>query len=319
MATVKLPGGESFDTEPSENLLSAAQRAHWLVRHGCRNGNCGVCCATLLRGEVETPQGVVTSDGEPEILLCRSRIERDIEIRLPGNPRHGSFDQARRRSVRLQSVTPTADGQFRLRLQLPAGRRPPVYPGQYLLIDEEHDGGAEPLRAEIDLEQSADRSLSVIVPRLPLADDDHLRIRYPLGYTFITAPPQPPVWIVHGAARAQQARLLHQFLPRATLLQVGGGRWLPPPLRGSPLVLACAACETQAQQWFEALLAAGLTPVEFRSDFAVWSSWRVMRQDDNGNRFEVESGLTETQARERAEALTETGHKQLYWAEPATT
>jgi len=270
MATVRLPSGESFSTEPGENLLSAAQRAHWLVRYGCRNGNCGVCSATLLRGEVQTPEGTLSSDGEPEILLCRARIERDIDIRLPGNPLHGSFDQTQQRRVRLQSVT-ADEGQFRLRLQLPAGRRPPVFPGQYLLIDEEIDGG-EPLRAEIDLEQSADRSLSVITPRQPLVDGDHLRIRYPLGHTFVTAPPQRVVWIVHGAARAQQARLLRQFLPQALVLQAGGGTWQPPPLRGAPLVLACAANELQARQWFEALLAAGLTPTEFRSDFGVWSN-----------------------------------------------
>ncbi len=272
MATVRLPSGESFSAEPGENLLSAAQRAQWLVRYGCRNGNCGVCSATLLKGEVqdEDENGTVDASGEPEILLCRCRIERDIEIRLPGNPLHGSLDQARRHSARLQSVT-ADDGQFRLRLQLPAGRRPPVFPGQYLLIDEELDGG-EPLRAEIDLEQSADRSLSVVAPRQPRVDGGHLRIRYPLGHNYVTAPPQPVVWIIHGAARAQQARLLRQHLPRALVLQAGGGIWQPPPLRGSPLVLACAANEIQARQWFEALLAAGLTPAEFRSDFGIWSN-----------------------------------------------
>ena len=269
MATVKLPSGESFEAKPGENLLSAAQRAQWLVRYGCRNGNCGACNATLLKGEVRDGDVSVDASDEPEILLCRCRIERDIEIRLPGNPLHGSIDQAQRRSVRLQSVT-ADDGQFRLRLQLPAGRRPPIFPGQYLLIDEEEDG--EPLRAEIDLEQSAERSLSVIVPRPPHGDGEHLRIRYPLGYNYVTAPPQALVWIVHSAARTQQAQLLRQQLPHAVLLQAGGGIWQPPPLRGSPLVLACAANRQQAAQWFEALLAVGLTPVEFRSDFAVWFS-----------------------------------------------
>ncbi len=61
MACVRLPGGESFRAEPGENLLSAAQRAHWLVRHGCRNGNCGVCSATLLSGALSRNSGRVTS------------------------------------------------------------------------------------------------------------------------------------------------------------------------------------------------------------------------------------------------------------------
>ncbi len=312
MATVRIPSGERFSAEPGENLLSAAQRAHWLVRHGCRNGNCGVCAATLLIGEVVVGDTRIDGRDTPEILLCRSRIDTDVEIRLPGNPLHGSPEQAQRRYAQLQSVTAT-DDYFRVRLQLPAGRRAPIYPGQYLLIEERED---VLLRAEIDLAQSSGRSLSLIAARAPQVDGARVHIRYPLGHAFVAAPPQRPVWIVQGVARAQQARLLHHVLPRAQRLQVGGGDWQPPPLSGSPLVLACAANEAQALQWFEALLAAGLTPAEFRSDFGAWRCWRVLRQDDNGNRFVMASALTETQARERVTTLTASGHKQLYWAEP---
>ncbi len=44
-------------------------------------------------------------------------------------------------------------------------------------------------------------------------------------------------------------------------------------------------------------------------------TWRVMRQDDNGNRFLVESGLPEDRAHALVEDLTARGHKQAYWAE----
>ncbi len=44
-------------------------------------------------------------------------------------------------------------------------------------------------------------------------------------------------------------------------------------------------------------------------------TWRVMRQDDNGNRFLVESGLPEDRANALVEELTARGHKQAYWAE----
>lgn len=46
------------------------------------------------------------------------------------------------------------------------------------------------------------------------------------------------------------------------------------------------------------------------------SNWRVMRQDDNGNRFLVESNLSQDAATRLAEELTSRGHKQMYWAEP---
>lgn len=46
------------------------------------------------------------------------------------------------------------------------------------------------------------------------------------------------------------------------------------------------------------------------------ATWRVMRQDDNGNRFVVAENLTESEARQKSDDLAARGHKQLYWAEP---
>jgi hypothetical protein len=44
-------------------------------------------------------------------------------------------------------------------------------------------------------------------------------------------------------------------------------------------------------------------------------TWRVRRQDDNGNQFTMETGLNREEA-ERLVALYESrGHKQLYWFE----
>jgi hypothetical protein len=42
----------------------------------------------------------------------------------------------------------------------------------------------------------------------------------------------------------------------------------------------------------------------------------VHRQDDNGNRFIVQTGLSRQQAEELAQEFQARGHKQLYWAEP---
>ncbi|MBC8794131.1 MAG: hypothetical protein C6Y20_21255 [Tagaea sp. CACIAM 22H2] len=44
-------------------------------------------------------------------------------------------------------------------------------------------------------------------------------------------------------------------------------------------------------------------------------AWRVRRQDDNGNVFDVAGGLTRDAAERLAAVLAATGHKQLYWVE----
>ncbi len=42
-------------------------------------------------------------------------------------------------------------------------------------------------------------------------------------------------------------------------------------------------------------------------------NWSVWRQDDNGNRFLVESGLTEANALKLARGFEALGHKQMFW------
>ncbi|MGA5819016.1 SPOR domain-containing protein [Kitasatospora sp. NPDC094028] len=44
-------------------------------------------------------------------------------------------------------------------------------------------------------------------------------------------------------------------------------------------------------------------------------SHRVMRQDDNGNRFLVAKGLARAEAERLAAEFEARGHKQLYWVE----
>ncbi|MFI9160065.1 hypothetical protein ACIGXI_03145 [Kitasatospora aureofaciens] len=48
-------------------------------------------------------------------------------------------------------------------------------------------------------------------------------------------------------------------------------------------------------------------------------TFRVMRQDDNGNRFLVAGGLAEAEARRLAAEFEARGHKQLYWVESEPT
>ncbi|WP_104818138.1 hypothetical protein [Kitasatospora sp. MMS16-BH015] len=45
------------------------------------------------------------------------------------------------------------------------------------------------------------------------------------------------------------------------------------------------------------------------------TTYRVMRQDDNGNRFLLAKGLTRPAAEALAAEYEARGHKQLYWVE----
>ncbi len=45
-------------------------------------------------------------------------------------------------------------------------------------------------------------------------------------------------------------------------------------------------------------------------------TWAVHRQDDNGNRFVVQTGLGREEADRLVAEFEARGHKQVYWAEP---
>jgi hypothetical protein len=45
-------------------------------------------------------------------------------------------------------------------------------------------------------------------------------------------------------------------------------------------------------------------------------TYTVWRQDDNGQKFVVKSGLSKADADELAKTLEARGHKQMYWVEP---
>ena len=48
-------------------------------------------------------------------------------------------------------------------------------------------------------------------------------------------------------------------------------------------------------------------------------AWVVYRQDDNGNRFVVRTGLGRDEAERLVAEFDAKGHKQLYWAEPESS
>ena len=44
--------------------------------------------------------------------------------------------------------------------------------------------------------------------------------------------------------------------------------------------------------------------------------WRVMRQDDNGNHFEIARDLSHAEAQAMLKRFEESAHKQFYWIRP---
>lgn len=317
---VQLAGGAHFTANSDENLLAAAQRAHWLVRYGCRNGNCQACVATLLAGSVLQGDTAIAADGNSSILLCLCRAQSDLRIELPGDPLHGSSAQARRRYARINSYA-RVDGVHRgenseteLHLMLPAGRILPAYPGQYFLLEYRNLS----LRADVDTARSKGRDLYLrCTAGQDFAAERYLSATGPLGYCYATKV-SDSILILRDNADNIQAGLLHDALPHARLCDGGriGDYDFGNHAASFDTVLACTPDPQLAEQWYDALLERGVAFDEFRGDTAIRYRWRVWRQDDNGNRFTLGTALSERAARHTVDDYQRRGHKQLYWAEP---
>lgn len=181
---VSLPDGAYYDARDDENLLSAAQRAQWLVRYGCRNGNCEACAAGLTEGRVRLSQnteqlgaGSIIEAPTEKILLCLCQPLSDLRITLPSDPRPGSVDQSLRSYARLIKQT-VSDTESVLCFSLPAGRKPALLAEQIVLI--ETDTGL--LQGRIDHEKSHGRELIVqLVFASPLQEQTYYHVRYPLS------------------------------------------------------------------------------------------------------------------------------------------
>jgi ferredoxin len=311
---VQLAGGAHFSANSDEDLLTAAQRAHWLVRYGCRNGNCQACAATLLAGSVLQGDTAIAATGNSSILLCLCRARSDLRIELPGDPLHGSSAQARRHYARVDGVHRSENTGTELHLILPAGRILPAYPGQYFLLEYQNLS----LRADVDTTCSKGRDLYLrCTAEQDFAAERYLGATGPLGYCYATKV-SDSILILRDSADNIQASLLHEALQHARLCD--GGRIDDYAFGNHAVsfdtVLACAHDPQLAEQWYDALLERGVAFDEFRGDTAIRYRWRVWRQDDNGNRFALGTALSERAARHTVADYQRRGHKQLYWAEP---
>lgn len=172
---ISLPNGASFTAQRDETILAAAQRVHWLIRYGCRNGNCGVCEATLLAGSVLQRDEIIVADKTKKILLCQCTALTDVALHLGFDPRPGSDDQARRFYAKLTHID---SANLALEFDLPAGRKPFVLIGQFAYVESDTDT----LMLGIETNRTTARKLVLKgVADISLVVGNFYYVRYPLG------------------------------------------------------------------------------------------------------------------------------------------
>lgn len=80
-----IPSGHDFFVEGNDSILEAALRAGLAINYGCTSGNCGLCKARVVSGEVQQirPHDYVISEAEKRMnykLMCSCTAVTDITI-----------------------------------------------------------------------------------------------------------------------------------------------------------------------------------------------------------------------------------------------
>lgn len=127
------PSAVMLEVKPGESILDAARRLGMECPQSCRNGNCHICTATLLRGRVRQ-RDVDLSAGE--VLPCVAQPLEECELLWPLLLAPGHLP-VREMTCQLIGCQDLGGDVFRLRLRAPAGQPPRYYAGQYLLLQRE--------------------------------------------------------------------------------------------------------------------------------------------------------------------------------------
>jgi CDP-4-dehydro-6-deoxyglucose reductase len=134
-----LPSGHEFFIEGSDSILEAGLRSGLALNYGCSNGNCGLCKAKVVSGQVGKIRDYdhvlsETEKGLGYILTCSHTAITDIV--LEAEEAAGSRDiPLQEIDIRVKKVEMPAEHVLLLHARTPRTRRLRFLAGQYLSLE----------------------------------------------------------------------------------------------------------------------------------------------------------------------------------------
>lgn len=142
-----LPSGHDFFVEGNDTLLEAALKAGLALNYGCSSGNCGLCKARVISGQVMKTRhsDYVMSDPEKQqgyTLMCCHTAVSDVVIEAL--EAHSASDIPKQQlTARVKAVTPLSQDMMMLHLQTPRSHRLRFLAGQSITLGHADAGSGE--------------------------------------------------------------------------------------------------------------------------------------------------------------------------------
>jgi len=135
------PRRYQFDCMPGDAVYEAAERAGIRLPLSCKNGVCHICRAKLLSGKVMSGNqrqvvdvtGLEDADSK-EIMLCKAWPETSCVFEVRNIYAPGEFP-VKNIACQVLKVEVIKGYVYQVDLQLPAGKTPEHFAGQYLALD----------------------------------------------------------------------------------------------------------------------------------------------------------------------------------------
>jgi CDP-4-dehydro-6-deoxyglucose reductase len=163
-----MPSHREFFVEGSDTLLDAALRAGLALNYGCSNGNCGLCKARVVSGQVKRVRNhdFILSEAEKGtgvVLMCSNTAVTDlvIDAEEAGSAQDIPLQQI---AARVKKSEPLSDDLMLLHLQTPRTRRLRFLAGQSVTLQADD---VRPFNYPVASCPCDDRNLQFHVQRQP--------------------------------------------------------------------------------------------------------------------------------------------------------
>lgn len=213
-------GNKKIDVEEGVSVLDAALASGLVFEYSCKNGQCGVCKTTLLKGEVIEIQGQLAlteqDRKERKILTCCCAPVTDIEIDAADlSALHGI--EVKTLPTRVNHIAYLSDNIVEIRLRLPPTANFQFIEGQYIDVI----WGA--VRRSYSIASvSSDKELTLLIKLFEngqMSDywfnqakaNDLLRIEGPKGTFFLRDTSKPLIFLATGTGIAPVKSILSKL------------------------------------------------------------------------------------------------------------
>ncbi len=141
------PSGRDFFVEGNDTLLEAALKAGLALNYGCSSGNCGLCKARVISGQVMKTRhyDYVLSDPEKQqgyTLMCCHTAVSDVVLEAL-EAKSASDIPKQQLTARVKAVTQLSDSMMMLHLRTPRSHRLRFLAGQSATLGHAGAGSAE--------------------------------------------------------------------------------------------------------------------------------------------------------------------------------